>query len=43
LIKFAKAVKPKNIIPIHTEKAERFKELFESNILLLDDGKKADL
>lgn len=43
LVKFAKAVKPKNIIPIHTEKAERFRELFESDILLLDDGKKADL
>lgn len=43
LIKFVKAAKPRNIIPIHTEKAEKFKELFESNILLLDDGKKADL
>ena len=43
LVKFAKAMKPKNIIPIHTEKAERFKELFDSNIILLDDGKKLEL
>jgi len=43
LVRFAKAIKPKNIIPIHTEKAGRFKELFEANILLLEDGKKVEL
>src|SRR3989338_4070811 len=43
LVKFAKAVKSRNIIPIHTEKAERFKELFDANILLLDDWKKFEL
>lgn len=43
LVRFAKAIKPKHIIPIHTEKAGKFKELFESNILLLEDGKKVEL
>ena len=43
LVRFVKAIKPKNIIPIHTEKAERFKDLFESKILLLEDGKKFEL
>ena len=43
LVKFAKAVKPRNIIPIHTEKAKDYKRLFGSNILLLEDGKQTQL
>ncbi len=43
LIKFAQAVKPKNIIPIHTERAERFKELFDANIISVNDRQRIDL
>ncbi|MEK7850195.1 MAG: MBL fold metallo-hydrolase [Candidatus Omnitrophota bacterium] len=43
LVKFTKAIKSKNIIPIHTEKAEDYQKLFGSNILLLDDGNRTQL
>lgn len=38
LVKFAQAINPKHIVPIHTQKAERFKELFETDVILLEDG-----
>jgi ribonuclease J len=43
LITFAKAINPKKIIPIHTNKPREFKNAFEkegfSNITLWEDGK----
>ena len=38
LIKFAEALNPKNIIPIHTENADRYEKHFKSNIIKLEDG-----
>ncbi len=43
LIKFAEALNPKSIVPIHTENAEKFKDYFKSNIIRLEDGKKFKL
>jgi ribonuclease J len=44
LIKFANALKSKNIIPIHTEYADKFKDYFKSsNIIKLDNGEKYTL
>ena len=42
LKEFAAALKPKQIIPIHTEHAERFKEFFEP-VKILKDGEVFDL
>jgi len=38
LQQLAEALKPKHIIPIHTEKPERFKEYFGKNVMQVDDG-----
>jgi ribonuclease J len=38
LVKFTETLKPKNIIPIHTENADKFKDYFKSNIIKLEDG-----
>ena len=38
LVKFVKALKPRNIIPIHTENADKYGEYFESKIIVLKDG-----
>ena len=35
---FVNYIKPKNIIPIHTEYKENFSKLFNSNVIELDDG-----
>jgi|AntAceMinimDraft_9_1070365.scaffolds.fasta_scaffold18785_2 ribonuclease J len=42
LKKFAKALKPKILIPIHTEYKDEFKRHFD-NVLVLDDGNSLDL
>ncbi len=34
---FVKAIKPKNIIPIHTENKDKYAELFEANIVLIEN------
>jgi ribonuclease J len=45
--KLLKAVKPKRIVPIHTEKPELLKSLFEkdgfTNVELWEDGKEYQL
>ncbi len=38
LQKFVKEMKPKNLIPIHTEYKEKYRELFNTNIIELQDG-----
>jgi ribonuclease J len=38
LQQLAKALKPKHIIPIHTEKPERFEEYFGKDVMLVNDG-----
>ena len=43
LVKFTEALKPKNIIPIHTENADKFQDYFKSNIIQLKDGQKFEL
>jgi ribonuclease J len=43
LIKFADVMRPNNIIPIHTEHAELFKEHFKYNIITLKDGQDFNL
>jgi len=43
LVKFAGALKPKNIIPIHTENADKYEGLFKSNIIKLEDGEKFEV
>lgn len=43
LVKFVNALKPKNIIPIHTENADKYGEHFEANIVALKDGEKCSL
>jgi ribonuclease J len=34
----AGALKPKRIIPIHTERPERFKEYFSKSVVAVEDG-----
>jgi len=43
LIKFVDAMKPKYIIPIHTENPKEFKETFKTDVILLEDGEKREL
>lgn len=43
LQEFVSKLGPKNIIPIHTEAAEKYKEYFSAPILLLKDGVEQDL
>jgi ribonuclease J len=43
LVKFVNALKPKNIIPIHTENADKYGVYFKTNIVMLEDGKKHEL
>ena len=38
LQKFVEKTQPKNIIPIHTEHKEKYKNLFKANIIELQDG-----
>ncbi|MDA3871771.1 MAG: MBL fold metallo-hydrolase [Candidatus Marinimicrobia bacterium] len=38
LKKFANAIKPKNIVPIHTFKADIYKDIFDYPVVELDDG-----
>lgn len=40
---FVTKLKPKKIIPIHTFYPDKYKELFSSEILLLEDGQKINL
>ena len=42
LQKFASTIKPKKLIPIHTEFKEKFKEYFE-NAMILDDNESFDI
>ena len=42
LQRFAKALKPKRIVPIHTEHKDKFENYFD-NVMLLDDNKSFDL
>ena len=43
LQKFVEKVQPGNIIPIHTEYRDKYKDLFDSNIIELDDGQELAL
>ena len=43
LQKFVKAIKPKHIIPIHTENSDKYKELFNCDIIQLKDGVKLNV
>jgi ribonuclease J len=43
LVKYAEALKPKNIIPIHTENADKYKDHFKANIIKLGDGETLNL
>ncbi|MBU1061833.1 MAG: MBL fold metallo-hydrolase, partial [Candidatus Omnitrophica bacterium] len=38
LKQLAGALKPKRIIPIHTERPEKFKEHFGKNVITVNDG-----
>jgi mRNA degradation ribonuclease J1/J2 len=38
LKQLASALKPKCIIPIHTERPERFKECFGKSVMAVEDG-----
>ncbi len=40
---FVEYVQPKNIIPIHTEYRNKYKELYKSNIIELEDGQVLNL
>jgi ribonuclease J len=40
LVKFSGTIKPKNIIPIHTEHADMFEEYFGKKVVLLKDGER---
>ena len=40
LQKFVETVKPRHLIPIHTEYRDKYKDLFKSNIIELEDGQK---
>lgn len=43
LKKFASALNPKTIIPIHTLSPEKFPEYFGSKVRILSDGEPAEL
>jgi ribonuclease J len=43
LQKFVETVNPKHLIPIHTEYSEKYMDLFNANIIILDDGQKLNL
>lgn len=43
LQKLVKTMQPKNLIPIHTEHKDKYGELFNSNIINLDDGQRLTL
>ena len=43
LQKLVEKMQPKNLIPIHTECKERFKELFEANVITMNDAEKLKL
>ena len=43
LRKMVKAIKPKNIVPIHTFEKERYKEIFNKPIVELNDGEIIDI
>ena len=43
LVKFAETLKPKNIIPIHTENVDKFEKHFKSNIIKLKDRQRIEL
>ena len=40
---FVREINPKNLIPVHTEHKEQFKELFKANIIELNDGEKLEI
>ena len=43
LQKLVQIMQPKNLIPIHTEYKEKYKDLFSSKIIELDDGQVFEL
>ena len=43
LQKLVDTMQPKNLIPIHTEYKDKFKELFNANIIELNDGQEINL
>lgn len=43
LQRFVETVKPKHLIPIHTEYSEKYKDLFNANVIVLEDGQKLNL
>lgn len=43
LQKLVDTMQPKNLIPIHTEYKDRFKELFNANVIELNDGQEIKL
>ena len=43
LKRLAAALKPKNIIPVHTERPEKYKDIFGKNVILVKDGEPLEL
>lgn len=43
LQKLVEETHPKNLIPIHTEYRDKYRELFNANVIELDDGQKINL
>jgi ribonuclease J len=43
LQRFVETVRPKHLIPIHTEYSEKYRDLFNANIIVLEDGRKLNL
>jgi ribonuclease J len=43
LKQLVEALKPTRIIPIHTEKPERFKEYFGKSVMVVDDGQRIEI
>ena len=43
LQRFVETVRPKHLIPIHTEYSEKYRDLFNANIIVLEDGQKLNL
>jgi len=38
LIKMVEAIKPKNIVPIHTFEGDKYKDIFNETVIELKDG-----
>ena len=43
LQRFVETVRPQHLIPIHTEYSEKYKDLFNANVIVLEDGQKLNL